>query len=283
MATAVLRGTGGWAGSSTCCPSHAHWRTGHGGVRGTEPWGQLPGGRGATCLFAAGPEEQSEALPAPPQVPELGAHRRSRLGTDCGSVQSPGLSERQALLGKWKVSPNQSQANTVPTAGHARPVCPERDGPHPGWSLRFSCHLRTVSPPAQGPYWGDRELRVSSIRQRRCPRPAPPPQSVRQCVIPLGNEQSPASRGGPSVPAGAPGLAGPAAPTLVALPGRPSEPTPASSLSGMNPPRPCPMTCFLQWNIRVEKYLFWRREMAATPKVELWVAKCAPKGSVLGR
>lgn len=44
-----------------------------------------------------------------------------------------------------------------------------------------------------------------------------------------------------------------------------------------------PVTCFLQWNIRVEKYLFWRRELAATPKAELWVAKCAPKGSAPGR
>lgn len=47
-------------------------------------------------------------------------------------------------------------------------------------------------------------------------------------------------------------------------------------------PRPADL-CLTQWNIRAGKYLFWKKEMAASPKGESWGATCAPKGSALGR
>lgn len=92
--------------------------------------------------------------------------------------------------------------------------------------------------------------------------------------LPWGDWQNPVSTGRPSVPAEA-------APTGVGLPcqGRACRPW-SLSLSS------CPSStdpCFPQWSIRVEEYLFWKREMAATPKAELWVARCAPKENVPGR
>jgi hypothetical protein len=33
----------------------------------------------------------------------------------------------------------------------------------------------------------------------------------------------------------------------------------------------------------VGKYLFWKKEIPADPKDELWGARCAPRGNVHGR